>query len=212
MGGIDKVFAEILGRPLLAWTIDVFERSPLVDEIVVAIDKDRIHEGRMFVEANDWKKVSQVCRGGVRRQDSIREALWRIGKCDWVMVHDGARPCISESLLERAMEAAQTVGVAIPALPVTDTLKRTDAAGLVQATVEREGLWSVQTPQLFRYDILWAAHEQAQDATDDAAMVERLGKPVRLFTGDPDNIKVTVKEDLPRAAAILQEMLAARNV
>lgn len=206
MGGIDKVFAPVLGRPLLAWTVDVFDQSPLVDEIIIAIDRRHIQEGRALVQAEGWKKVSQVCRGGLRRQDSVREALWRLEKCDWVVVHDGVRPCVSPRLLQEALEVARETGVAVPALPVTDTLKRADSSGYVQETVERGSLWAVQTPQVFRYAILWAAHQQSEDATDDAALVERLRHPVRLFPGALDNIKVTVPEDLARVAAVLQRV------
>ena len=204
MGGVDKVFATVLGRSLLSWTIDAFDQSPVIDEIVIAIDRHHIQEGRALVAAGGWSKVSQVCRGGLRRQDSVREALWRLAPCDWVLVHDGARPCVSQDLIRQALMEAQEWGAAVPALPVTDTIKRTDDAGVVTETVAREGLWAVQTPQAFSYPLLWAAHQNSEDATDDAALVERLGKPVRLFPGASANIKVTVAEDLAHVEAYLR--------
>lgn len=197
MGGADKVFAPVHGRPLLAWTVSVFERSPAVHEIVVAVRRTAIQEGRELARREGWQKVTQVCRGGQRRQDSVREALWRLGKCDWVLVHDGARPCIEEDLLLRGLEAAQQTGAAAPGIPVYETVKRAGAEGIVVETLDRSGLWLVQTPQVFRYAILWDAYQQAgEDATDDAALVERLGYGVKLFPGSARNIKVTVAADL----------------
>ena len=206
MEGIDKVFAPVLGRSLLAWTVEVYERSPVVDEIVIALDRRKIEKGRVLAQQEGWRKVSQLCRGGMRRQDSVREALWRIGKCDWVAIHDGARPCAEEGLLLAGLEAAQETGAAVPALPMTDTLKRADAHGLAVETLDRANLWTVQTPQIFRYAILWAAYQQSStDVTDDAALVELMGHQVRLFPGSRGNIKVTVPEDLVPVAACLQE-------
>ncbi len=206
MGGIDKTFAHVHGRPLLAWTVDVFERCPAVDEIVVAVSRHSIQEGRALAQAEGWRKVSQVCRGGLRRQDSVREALWRLGRCDWVLVHDGARPCMDAALITTALEAARPTGAAIPGLPVSDTLKRAGEDGIVQETVDRRGVWAVQTPQAFRYAILWRAYEApAGEATDDAALVEQQGVQVKLFPGSPRNIKVTVAADLELAGRYLQE-------
>ena len=197
MGGLDKVFMPVAGRPLLAWTVSAFEETPLVSEIVVAVRRQAIQEGRALAQREGWRKVSQVCRGGVRRQDSVREALWRMTKCDWVLVHDGARPCIGPSILEGVLEAARETGAATLGLPVHDTVKRADSAGRVVETLDRTGLWLVQTPQAFRYATLWAAHEQAgEEATDDAALVERLGVPVVILPGSPQNVKVTVPADL----------------
>lgn len=205
MGGIDKVFAPLLGRPLLAWSIDAFNTWDAVDSIVVAVDRHRIQDGRALVRAGGWSKVTQVCRGGRRRQDSVREALWRLGPCDWVAVHDGARPCVTPGLMTAGYEAARETGAAVPGLLVVDTLKRVAETGEVLETVDRAGLHAVQTPQFFRRDLLWAAHERdTADATDDAAQVERTGGRVRLFPGDPLNIKVTVPGDLDVVAAALQ--------
>lgn len=197
MGGVDKVFAEVHGHPLLAWTVSAFERCLLVDEIVVAVHRSAIQQGRDLAQLEGWQKVSQVCRGGVRRQDSVREALWRLGKCDWVLVHDGARPCVDPEFIARGLEAAAETGAAAPGLPIYETVKRTDPDGWVLETVDRTGLWLVQTPQVFRYDMIWHAYQQAGDeVTDDAALVERLGHGVRLFPGSSKNIKVTVAADL----------------
>jgi 2-C-methyl-D-erythritol 4-phosphate cytidylyltransferase len=204
MDGVDKIFAAVKGRPLLSWAVAEFENSPFADEIVIAVHRQSIQQGRALAQAEGWKKVSQVCRGGQRRQDSVREALWRLGKCDWVLVHDGARPCIDAGLIERGLEAARETGAAIPAMPVAETVKRADGRALVTETLDRRGLWLVQTPQIFRYQILWEAYKDAgEDATDDAALVERHGVPVKLFLGSAKNLKVTLPEDLELVAAYL---------
>lgn len=209
MGATDKVFAPVLGRPLLAWTVDPFEHSPVVDEIVIAVHRQKVQQGRSLVLKQGWKKVTHVCRGGERRQDSVREALVRLRKCDWVAVHDGARPCVAQQLLLQGIEAAKETGAAVPGVPLTDTIKRVDDAGLIEDTVDRGGLWAIQTPQVFRYAILWAAYQNAGiEATDDAALVERAGHRVRVFPGARDNIKVTVAQDLPAVTALLQRMQA----
>lgn len=204
MGGIDKIFAPVAGKPLLWWAIEAFERSPLVNEIVVAVERHSIMEGRALLRQSGWEKVTQVCRGGARRQDSVREALWRLGRWSWVAVHDGARPCVDAELLRRGLAAAQQTGAAVPGVPVSDTLKRVDSEGRVIETVDRSGLFAVQTPQFFRRDLLWAAHERVvEDVTDDAMQVERSGVPVCVFPGDPRNLKVTVPQDLGRIGPFL---------
>jgi len=207
MGAIDKAFTSVLGRPLLAWAVDPFEHSPVVDEIVLAVHRQKVQQGRALVFEQGWKKVTQVCRGGERRQDSVREALLRLQKCDWVAVHDGARPCVPPQLLLQGIEAAKETGAAVPGVSLTDTIKRVDDTGLVEGTVDRGGLWAIQTPQVFRYAILWAAYQSmGAEATDDAVLVEQTGHRVRVFPGDRDNIKVTVAQDLPVVTALLQRM------
>ncbi|MEE9199005.1 MAG: 2-C-methyl-D-erythritol 4-phosphate cytidylyltransferase, partial [Dehalococcoidia bacterium] len=149
------------------------------------------------------KKVS-VCSGGRRRQDSARAGLSALGECGWVVVHDGARPCIEPDLLERGISHAMKHGNAVAALPVTDTIKSADAQGYVTCTLARRELWAVQTPQIFPFHQLKDAYDSNdQDATDDAALVERLGGSVKLYLGSYENIKVTTSLDLSLAEAIL---------
>jgi 2-C-methyl-D-erythritol 4-phosphate cytidylyltransferase len=123
-------------------------------------------------------------------------------------VHDGARPLVTARLIEEALAAAQEVGAAVPAIPVADTIKQTDNRDYVLRTLNRSSLWASQTPQVFRYDLLRRAHQEvSSDVTDDAAMLEALGLPVKVFPGSPLNLKVTTPEDLRLAEALL---LAAR--
>jgi 2-C-methyl-D-erythritol 4-phosphate cytidylyltransferase len=149
-------------------------------------------------------KVAHRVPGGRRRQDSVREGL-KAGGCDWVVVHDGARPLVTPQLIEAGLAAAQETGAAVCALPAQDTVKRVDEEGRVVRTLDRRRLWLVQTPQVFRYDMLLDAHERSrQPATDDAALVERLGQEVRVFPGSPRNLKVTTPDDLALAEALLK--------
>ena len=120
------------------------------------------------------------------------------------MVHDGARPCLDQDILQRGLEAARESGAAVAGVPVKDTIKEVSAQGLVTGTPPREALWAAQTPQVFRFSLLWNAHLQWEsDVTDDATMVERLGQPVKMFLGSYENLKVTTPEDLVIAELIL---------
>jgi 2-C-methyl-D-erythritol 4-phosphate cytidylyltransferase len=206
MGGIDKVFAPLNGEPLLAKVATVFENCPLVNEIVIVLAKKSLEQGRTLVKGRCWSKVVAVCSGGPRRQDSVKEGLRRLDDCDWVVIHDGARPCISVDLIERGLKAAKTNGAAIAAVPVKDTIKIVSRRGFVQQTPARQCLWAAQTPQVFRYDLIAEAYRQAdEDVTDDAALVEKLGQKVEVYLGSYHNIKVTTPEDLAMAEVLLQK-------
>lgn len=211
MGDIDKVMAPLAGRPLLAWTLEPFVRSHLVDRVVLVLREDLLPTGSALLRDEGWSSAVTRCAGGARRQDSVAAGLDALGPCDWVLVHDGARPCLDAHLIAAALEAARETGAAAPGLPVADTIKQVDSAGLVVQTVPRDGLWAVQTPQAFRYAILRAACGGPQDeATDDALLVERLGVAVRVFPGSPDNLKVTRPADLALAEARLQSRQRTR--
>ena len=133
------------------------------------------------------------------------EGLEALGPCAWVVVHDGARPLVTPQLIEEGLAAARETGAAVCGLPAGDTVKRVDEQGQVMRTLDRRRLWLVQTPQVFRYDILREAHERSRrTATDDAALVERLGHRVRVYPGSSRNLKVTTPEDLALAEALLK--------
>ena len=205
MGGVDKTFAPILGRPLVAHTLDRFESSSLIDQIVLVLAEDSLEQGRKLVEERDYEKVAHVCAGGQRRQDSVRNGLELLSPCDWVMVHDGARPCLDDAMLQRGLAAAAACGSAVAGVPVKDTIKLVTPDQMVKDTPDRSQLWAAQTPQIFRYDLLLGAHQTCtQDVTDDAAMVESLGHPVKMFLGAYENIKVTTTDDLVIAERFLK--------
>jgi 2-C-methyl-D-erythritol 4-phosphate cytidylyltransferase len=141
-----------------------------------------------------------------KRQDSVKEGLRRLIDCEWVVIHDGARPCISADLIERGLKIARESGAAIAGVPVKDTIKIVSRRGFVQQTPTRQSLWAAQTPQIFRYDLIAEAYRQADDeVTDDAALVEKLGHRVEVYMGSYHNIKVTTPEDLAVAEVFLQK-------
>jgi len=204
MAGADKLFTEIAGHPLLAHAVAAFQNSDAVDRIVLVLSEPNLERGNDLVKRYGFTKVVAISPGGERRQDSVRLGLEALGECDYVAVHDGARPLVTPELIERGIEAARETGAAAPALPLADTVKEAGPNGIVLRTLARSRLWAVQTPQVFRYDLLLRAHREITvDVTDDSAMVEALGAPVRLFEGERRNVKVTTAEDLRVVEALL---------
>jgi 2-C-methyl-D-erythritol 4-phosphate cytidylyltransferase len=200
MGGGDKMLAPLAGRPLLLHSVEAFVACGAVEAIVVGASATNRDAVTALVA--DRPGVS-VVTGGARRRDSVEAGLAALTDCAYVLVHDGARPFVTTALIEAALAAARETGAALCAQPVTDTVKRADPGGLLRGTVSRAGLWLAQTPQAFRRDLLVRAHAAAAiDATDDAALVEVLGEPVRLVPGSARNIKVTTPEDLAIARAL----------
>ena len=206
MGDIDKMFALLGGKPLLARSVSVFEASPLIDQVVIVLGEHNIEKGKKLLADEGWSKVTDVCAGGKRRQDSVAAGLKRLKDCRWVLVHDGARPLVTADLISAGLEAAKESGAAACAVPVRDTIKMAGDDGFVIGTPPRQKLWTVQTPQVFRSDIITDAYRQtAFEATDDASLVERAGGRVRLYSGSYGNIKITTPEDLALAGVLWQK-------
>ena len=206
MGGTDKALAELAGEPVLLRATRPFQLCPLVHRIVVVVSGERENRCRALVTGEAWSKVSDVCLGGQRRRDSVAAGLKLLGDCGWVIVHDGARPLVTVDLIERGLEAARETGAAAAAVPVTDTVKVADENGIVSQTLPRQNLRAVQTPQVFRHDILVMAHQlDCGDATDDASMAEQAGYRVKLYPGSYDNIKITAPADLALAGLLWKE-------
>ena len=206
MGGIDKVLSPLATEPILLRATRPFQDSPLVSQIVIVVAGEKEEMCRQLTGGPEWSKVTHICIGGPRRQDSVAEGLKRLKTFDYVLIHDGARPLVTPDLIERGLEAAKETGAAVAAVPVTDTIKRADRSLTVVETLNREDLWAVQTPQVFRYDVIQIAHLQdAEEATDDAALVERLGHTVKLYRGSYDNLKITTPDDLVVAENILRK-------
>ncbi len=208
MGGIDKLFAPVGGRPVLAWTLAALADPALIRRIVVVAAADRVPE----VAAAAWlpATVSAVVAGGARRQDSVAAGVAALGggaPDDVILVHDGARPLVSRALVARVAAAAAARGAAIPVVPVTETIKRV-VDGQVEATVDRSALVAAQTPQGIRRDVLagaWALEPPDGPATwtDEAALLEACRIPVHVVRGEPMNLKVTLPDDLVRVEAAL---------
>ncbi len=206
MGGVNKVLALLGGKPILAWAIDAFQRCTHIDQIVVVLSKQNLKAGEQLVAEQGWSKVTDVCIGGRRRQDSVVAGLSRLSHCHWVIIHDGARPLLTQDLICRGLTEVKETGAAAAAVPVTDTIKVAGDDRLVRQTPPRHNLWAVQTPQVFRFDIIAEAYRQAkQEVTDDATLVEQLGYRVKLYMGSYDNIKITTPDDLVLAEVLSQK-------
>ncbi|MCH8206583.1 MAG: 2-C-methyl-D-erythritol 4-phosphate cytidylyltransferase [Chloroflexi bacterium] len=204
MAGTDKIFTPLLKRPLISYSLSVMNDSPQVSSIVLVVSPKSLERGRRLVRSQRWAKLRDVCAGGERRQDSVRMGLERLPECEWVIVHDGARPLLEAGMICTGLRAARTTGAAVAAVPVKDTIKMADADDVVTQTIERDRLWAVQTPQVFRRKLLVEAHRSiTQDVTDDASMAELMGASVKVFMGSYDNLKVTTPDDLTMARSVL---------
>jgi 2-C-methyl-D-erythritol 4-phosphate cytidylyltransferase len=204
--GSAKQFALLLGKPVLDRTLEAVAGHPEVDEVVLVLPAGE--EGAGYRDR--WRKITAVVGGGERRQDSVAAGFAEIGSGPGglVLVHDGVRPLVSRDVLSRVIARAAETGAAAAAIPVEDTIKEA-AGGFVVRTLEREILWRVQTPQGFRTAILGEALRRAREdgfyGTDEAALVERTGRPVALVMGDPRNIKITTAADLTIAEAWVED-------
>ena len=206
MGGVDKVWAEVCGRPLLAFSIERLAAFEEIEELVVVAPGERhIAIGELAFGLGVSPGLPLRCvAGGEQRRDSVAAGLAALPDARWLLVHDSARPLASSGLASRVLEAAREAGAAVPGLPVADTIKRVDGEGLVVETPDRDSLRAIQTPQAFDAELLRRAHATIEgDATDDAALVEQLGAPVRVVEGEAQAFKVTTAEDLERLHALL---------
>ena len=202
MRGRDKLMLPLDGLPLISHSIAAIASYPGLESLVVVAST--ANRESITKLASRLAPAAQVVLGASRRQDSVRAGIYALPDVDYIVVHDGARPLVSHELFQAALDGAIETGAALCGVPITDTVKRGNDAGLVQSTVSRKDLWLAQTPQAFRRSLLIRAHEEiTQDATDDAAMVELLGEPIRLVPGSSRNLKVTTLEDLILAEALL---------
>lgn len=205
MGGVDKLWADLGGRPLVAHSIVTLGAIDGLRTLVLAGPPDRHADLAACASEAAARGVEVRCvPGGRRRQDSVAAAIAAAPDAGQYLVHDGARPFVTADLARRVLEGARRHGAAIPGVAVTDTIKHIDSDGRILATVERASLRAVQTPQGFAGSLLRRAHaEVTGDVTDDAAMVEWLGVGVFVVPGDPANLKVTTPTDLTVARALL---------
>ena len=214
---LSKQYLALGGMPLLVHTLNVFERCPLVDALLVVVPPPDVEAVRTeMLPRWSLKKLAGVIPGGKERQDSVRagiEALER--ETELVVIHDAVRPFITVELIENCIRAAAEEGAATVGVPVKDTVKEVGADGRVMRTCDRNLLWLTQTPQAFRRDIIENAHRAAvrdgYRGTDDTSLVERLGIAVRMIRGDYGNIKITTPEDLVIAEALLAALPQAKE-
>ena len=205
MGGDDKLFLNLNRKPVLYWSILAFEANSLVDEIVIVLKESNIARGRRLVNRAGFGKVTGLVLGGMRRRDSVSAGLEKAGQCSLVLIHDGARPLIGDELINLVLNTAALTGAAIPAVPVTDTIK-TSRDGMVAETLPRNKLFAVQTPQAFdRIKLLQACRGYTQEVTDDAQLYEKFCGSVSLVPGTYDNIKITNPPDLELARILIKK-------
>jgi len=204
-----KQLLEIAGRPILERSVSLLQEHPDVDEVIVALPEELVENPPAYL-LNTTKPL-RVVKGGARRQDSVAAAFRLVSdRADVVVVHDAARPFATSGLLTKTIAAAAESGAALAALEARDTVKKV-ADGVVSATLDRHTIFLAQTPQAFRRDVLRDALAVSGDATDEAALAERAGNPVRIVAGEASNIKVTTPEDLVIAEAIGRGGKAART-
>jgi 2-C-methyl-D-erythritol 4-phosphate cytidylyltransferase len=207
--GVNKQYLQLAGRPILAHTLALFEEHPAVRHVIVVSPPEEIPYCRQeVVQRYGLSKVLAVVAGGAERQDSVRRGLQACpGKDEEiVLIHDGVRPLLAPGLIDQVAAAAARVGAAVVGVPVKDTIKEV-VEGCIAATPDRRRLWQAQTPQGFALGIIREAHAAAWQAgfrgTDDASLVERLGRPVAIIEGSYRNIKITTPEDLVLAETYL---------
>ncbi len=207
MGTVEsKQYLRLQDKPIIIHTLEVFERSEVVGDIVVVTGADDTDRCQEWITQYGLRKVIKVVAGGHDRQESVYLGLQQL-TADWVMVHDGVRPFVTEQQLQHCLVAAQQEGASVLAVPVKDTIKQVDTSLHIAGTPDRSTLWAIQTPQTFRYTDLLQAHQQAEQAnfrgTDDAMLVERLGTPITVVEGSYTNIKLTTPDDLDYAEYLL---------
>ncbi|MBR6163119.1 2-C-methyl-D-erythritol 4-phosphate cytidylyltransferase [bacterium] len=190
--GSNKLLEVVNGKTVLEHTVDVFLKRDDVSEIIIPAHKD------LIPLLNFKSEKIRVIEGGRVRQESVYFGLLNCSKPDFVMIHDGARPLIKQKDIDLCLQKALETGAAIVGAKVVDTMKTVDETGKIVSTIPRDFLYSVQTPQIFRYDLILSAHEKlkGQSFTDDALLLEQLNIPVYITEGDRSNIKITHKSDL----------------
>lgn len=200
----------VLGRePILIWTLRALDSSAQIEEIVLVVNQADMTKARSAVNKAKLKKVKKIIVGGKRRLDSVKNGLSEVSEdADYVIVHDGCRPFIEKKIILSVIDEAVIFGAAIPCIAVKPTIKEVEKGNFVAATLNRQSLAEAQTPQAFKKEILTRAYEKAlaegMDATDDSALVERLGIKVKVVEGSNKNIKITTAEDLKYAKALIE--------
>ncbi len=207
--GSDKIMMKLGPMPVLARTILAFENCPLIDEIIVVTRNEKLQQVAEMCHNNGLHKVKQVVSGGATRMESALAGVSAVRHgAELIAVHDGARPLVSQEVIERAVYAGQKYRSAVPAIASTDTLKSVDESGFICGTVDRATTYRVQTPQVFDADLikgaLTKAANQALPLTDDCSAMDMMGVKTYIVEGDPDNIKITTPNDLIAAEAIIR--------
>lgn len=208
---IQKQFLEIGGKPVLYYSLHCFQESPLIRDIILVTGEEMIsYCEQEIVKKYGFSKVHKVTAGGKERYDSVYAGLLCCQDTDYVYIHDGARPFITEEMVQRGYEAVKRNNACVMGMPSKDTVKLADSSGYVKETPDRKIVWNIQTPQIFSYDLIRGAYESIRKkdmtgVTDDAMVVEQeTGTKILLVEGSYQNIKITTPEDLAIAEALLR--------
>ena len=210
---IAKQYLDLKGRSILSYTIDKFEESPVVNEIILVTGKDEIEYVKdEIIDRYGFTKIKSIVEGGSERQYSVENGLNNVSDdCDIVMIHDGVRPFIEGNSIATLVEDTAKFGACVMGVFVKDTIKLCDENGFVVDTPDRNLLWHAQTPQCFKYDIIKKAYQKAKEdnylGTDDSMLVERTGQKIKMIEGSYDNIKITTPEDLYVGERVLERNL-----
>lgn len=207
---ISKQFLPLGGKEILAHTVEKFEQTAAIRDIVLVTGVDSQQDVQDMVQEYGWNKVVSVTVGGRERQDSVYNGLKQVSKdTEIVLIHDGVRPFVTEEILEDSIAVALEMGGCVAGVPTKDTIKVCNAENIAIATPDRSTLWQIQTPQTFRKDLILQAYEAAKAdgfvGTDDASLAEHSGYPVKVIMGSYRNIKITTKEDMLIGEAFLKE-------
>lgn len=208
---VNKVYIDILGKKTIVRTLESFQQSFFIDEIILVVNENDITYCRLeAIEQSIFTKVKVIVSGGSKRQESVYKGLQEVSqKAELVLIHDGARPLVTEEIIERTLLAVLEYGAVSAGVPVKDTIKIINHEGFVSSTPDRNTLWAVQTPQAFKRSIIFEAHHRGKEAgleaTDDAMLVESMGYQLKLVEGSYENIKLTTPEDVTIARAIIRE-------
>lgn len=209
-----KQYLQLADKPILVHTLELFQSMESVKQAVLVVGSDDVERCRSWVLQYGITKVTAVVAGGKERQHSVYCGLKEL-TCDWVMVHDGVRPLVTAEAVLACCAKAEQSGASVLAVPVKDTIKQVNEAGVIVSTPDRRSLWAIQTPQAFRRVLLLEAHERAFAeqfvGTDDAMVVERMGVSVAVAEGEYTNIKITTPEDLPWAEFLLAKRRAGQS-
>ena len=202
-----KQFIEIKGKPVLVYTLEKFIYNKSIDEVILVLPEDEVDYCKKEVLQKYSLKVDRIVIGGKERQDSVFNALEAMEKANIVLIHDGARPFISEKIIEEGIKYANIYGAAAPGVTPKDTIKVKNEDNISVYTPDRNTLVAVQTPQCFKYDEIYQCHRKIKEenaiVTDDTSVVERYGHKVYLYEGDYTNIKITTPEDLILAERLI---------
>ena len=206
-----KQFLEVAGHEVLYYSLRAFDEHPGVDSIVLVTKEEFVeHCQKELAERYQFAKVRDICIGGKERYDSVYAGLCECRDCEYVLIHDGARPFVTEEILKRGLQKVKETGACVIGMPSKDTVKLSDEEGYVKETPNRKCVWTIQTPQIFSYSLIREAHDSIRQKdmskiTDDAMVVEQeTGAKVALAEGSYQNIKITTPEDLDIAEAFLK--------